>query len=200
MAHDALGARSHVESGRGGLLVGEELNESRTTGDPRHAPDEPVPGHDRVVEPDPVLGARCDDDRLREGAGRAADHLGQDRVEVVGEARAVDVLVQAPQVLVLLERELALDHALPELAVLLLQPLGLGPRLEQAVGPAVRVPERLRDAFEADRERTEDARARVLHAGERPVVLAAKRERDQDERRKHETAQREAAAERTCAA
>ena len=48
--------------------------------------------------------------------GRAADHLGGHRVEVGGEARAVEVVEELAQVDVLLQRELALDRALPELA------------------------------------------------------------------------------------
>ena len=67
-----------------------------------------------------------DHDRLRERAGGPADHLGRDRLEVAREARPVDVVLQRAQVVVLLQRELALDRPLAQLPVLDAQALGLG--------------------------------------------------------------------------
>ncbi len=64
----------------------------------------------------PLLEPAAIDDRLRERAGRPADDLRGDGVEVGGEARAVEVVEQSPQVVVLLERELALNCALPKVA------------------------------------------------------------------------------------
>ena len=119
----------------------------------------------------PSIRARRDDDRLRERAGRAADHLGSDRVEVGREARAVDVVEQLAQVCVLLERELALDRALAKVAHLRPQLLGLGACREEAVGPRVGVTERLRDALEAHRERAERGRSRRLDAAHRTGLV-----------------------------
>ena len=53
--------------------------------DAGHEADEAVGGDDRVVDANAVVRAGGDDDRLRERAGRAADDLGGDRVEVAGK-------------------------------------------------------------------------------------------------------------------
>ena len=117
-----------------------------------------------------------------------------------GKRGTVEVVELRPQVLVLLERELALDRPLAELAVLLAEPLGLGARSEEAVGPAVGVAERLRDALEPDRERPERRRAGRLDAAQRAVLVRAERERDEDERGEDEDAHDEPTAKRSRAA
>ena len=100
------------------------------------------------------------------------------------EARAVDVVQQLAEVLVLLERERALDRALSELPYLGAERLGLASaRSEEAVGPGVGVAERLRDALEPDRERPEGGRARRLDAAQRAVVARAEGERNEDQER-----------------
>ena len=132
--------------------------------------------------------ARGDHDRLRERTARPSRDLGRDRIEVGGEARAVDVVEQLPQVDVLLEGELALDRALAKLLHLGAELLGLRAGGEQAVRPAVHVAERLRDALETHRERPQRRRPGRLHTAQRPRVVRPERERDEDERREDEQA------------
>ena len=120
--------------------------------------------------------------------------------EVGGEARAVDVVELLAQVLVLLEREIALDRALAKVAQLRPELLGVAARSEEAVGPGVHVTERLRDALEADGERAKRRRAGRLDAAHRARVVGAERERDEDERREDEDADDEATPERPRAA
>ena len=174
-------AGAQVDRGHGRLLVGEQLHPRRPGRDPGDEADEAVRGDDRVVDPDAVLRARRDDDRLRERAGRPADHLGRDRVEVGGEARTVDVVEQ--------RRRYAFSWSANSLWIARWRRSRLGAErsaseraVEQAVGPAVGVTERLRDALEAHRERAEDGRAGRLDAAQRAVVAGAERERDEDER------------------
>ena len=152
VADDSGCAGPQVDRGCSCRLVGEQLHPCEIGRDACDDADEAVGGDRRVVQADAVARARGDDDRLRERARRPARDLRDDGVEVSGEARAVDVVELRAQVLVLLQRELALDCPLQEVAVLLAEPFGLVARGEQAVGPAVGVTERLRDALEPDRE------------------------------------------------
>ena len=151
-------------------------------GHARHEADEPVSGDDGVVDADAAIRARCDDDCLRERPCRPADHLGGDGVEVAREARAVDVVEQTSQGLVLLERELALDRTLTEIANLDTEALRIRACGQEAVGPAVRVSKRLRDPLEPDRERAQGRRSGGLDAVERAASSRAERDRDEDER------------------
>ena len=125
------------------------------------------------------------------------DDLGGDGVEIRREARAVEVVEETPEVDVLLERELALNRALPEVAILGPERLRLAARVPQAVRPAVDVTEGLRDALEPDGEGPQRRRASGLDAAERARLARPERDRDEDERRDDEDADDETAAKRT---
>ncbi len=144
----------------------------------------------------PFFRPRRDHDRLRERSGGPADHLGRDRLEVAREARPVDVVLQRAQIVVLLQRELALDRPLAQLPVLDAQALGLGSGRAQAVRPLVGVSERLRQALEADREGLQDGGAGGMDAAQLAVLTGAEGHRDEDQREQHETAHREPPAKR----
>src|SRR5919106_1383620 len=191
---DAACTRAQVDRGDGRVLVGQQLHACRPVGDARDEADEAVRGDDRVLHAYTVVGPRRDDDCARERARGHADDLGDDRVVVPREARAVDVVEQPSQGVVLLARELALDDALAELAILLLQAFRPRARVEEAVGPAVHVSEGLRDPLEADGERPQDGRAGGVDAREPAVLAGAKGEGDEDEREEHERAHGEAAS------
>ena len=102
-------------AGRRSCLVGEQLDARGSRRHAGHEADEAVGGDDRVVDANAVARARRNDDRLRERPGRPADDLGGDRLEVAREPGTVAVGQQAPEIVVLLERELALDRALAQL-------------------------------------------------------------------------------------
>ncbi len=184
----------------GGFLVGEQLHAGGTRGHSRDDADETVRVDHGVVHADAEVGTGRDDNGLVERAAGAGDDLGSDVVVVLREARPVDVREQAPERLGLLLRELGLDRALPELAVLGAEAFGLAAGVEEAVGPAVRVAERLRHALEADGERAQSGRSGGLDTGERAVVAAAERERDEDEREEDEAADDDPAAQHAGAA
>ena len=137
-------------------------------------PDEPVRRDDGVVDPDAVLRAGCDDDRLRERARRAGrsprPRRDRSRPGSAGRPgtrrsrRRDSFSWRANSFWIARWRRSRTSRGA----------LRLGAGVEQAVGPAVRVTERLRDALDADRERPQ-------HASRRPTArrTAARRRRSE---------------------
>ena len=88
---------------------------------------------------------------------------------------------------VLLLREPGTRVLLPEGLVLALEPLGVGARVDETLGPAIDVAERGGDPVGGDLERPERGRGRGLRAGHGTVLVLPERERDEHEREQHET-------------
>ena len=134
----------------------------------------------------PSLAPGGDHDRLRVRTGRPVDHLGGNAVEALREARARLEPEEGAEASVLLLREPGTRVLLPEGLVLALEPLGVGARVDEALGPAVGVAKRGGDPVGGDLERPERRRGRGLRAGHGTVLVLPERERDEHEREQHE--------------
>jgi hypothetical protein len=91
---------------------------------------------------------------LRERPGWTTDDLRGDGSEVGREAGTVGIPQQSSEIVVLTERELALNRALAQVSNHGAELFGIRARREEAVGPAVSVTERLRNPLEPDGERS----------------------------------------------
>ena len=184
--HDAGGVGREVDRGDGALVVREERDARRARADPAHRSDEPVGGDDRVVDPNAVVAADGDDDRLRVRCRRTRDHPGGETAEAVREPRAVPEVEQLSEPVVLAEGQLPLVDLLAQQLVLVAKALGVRARVEEAVHPGVDVAERLGDPVGSHLEGAQHGGRSRLRARHRAVVVLAEREGDEHEREENE--------------